>query len=323
MAGGDGHGDGFHGFVFLGGVAVVAAAHAALSAWRQRAPRSHQRVTLVGVWALPLLPALAAPWPLFLALWAAFTAAAAYFVWLAAGSGERLQRLAPRRMYQFFGGVYGGSLAVGAAGLAAVVALASGALAWALPPGGPAADAAVEAAVRAVALGLYFGVLARDLAEVCTDALARALERSRGAGGAPAGACAVCREDLPAAGAAARALDPEDAAAADPAGPETGARAAAAAALRALGFLREDAAELPCGHRFHELCLRGWLVVGKKDTCPACGEKVELRAVLRAPWQRPSLLWATLLDLVRYVVVWNPAMILLLHFWIVGWESLL
>ena len=25
---------------------------------------------------------------------------------------------------------------------------------------------------------------------------------------------------------------------------------------------------LPCGHVFHERCLRGWAIVGKQDTCP-------------------------------------------------------
>jgi RING finger protein 121 len=25
---------------------------------------------------------------------------------------------------------------------------------------------------------------------------------------------------------------------------------------------------LKCGHTFHESCLRGWVIVGKQNTCP-------------------------------------------------------
>lgn len=31
--------------------------------------------------------------------------------------------------------------------------------------------------------------------------------------------------------------------------------------------------ELSCKHVFHEHCIRGWALVGKKDTCPLCNEK--------------------------------------------------
>ncbi|CAM4659625.1 unnamed protein product [Lepidochelys kempii] len=29
--------------------------------------------------------------------------------------------------------------------------------------------------------------------------------------------------------------------------------------------------------RFHEFCIRGWCIVGKKQTCPYCSEKVDLK----------------------------------------------
>lgn len=32
--------------------------------------------------------------------------------------------------------------------------------------------------------------------------------------------------------------------------------------------------ELGCKHKYHEFCIKGWTIVGKKDTCPACKEKV-------------------------------------------------
>lgn len=36
----------------------------------------------------------------------------------------------------------------------------------------------------------------------------------------------------------------------------------------------ENTYRLSCGHTFHEFCIRGWCIVGKKQTCPYCKEKV-------------------------------------------------
>jgi RING finger protein 121 len=67
--------------------------------------------------------------------------------------------------------------------------------------------------------------------------------------------------------------------------------------------------KLACGHQFHEPCIRGWLMVGKKDMCPQCSEKVDLRRTFTNPWETGSLAWAQILDLVRYLVVWQPILL--------------
>lgn len=36
--------------------------------------------------------------------------------------------------------------------------------------------------------------------------------------------------------------------------------------------------------RFHEFCIRGWCIVGKKQTCPYCKEKVDLKRMFRNPY---------------------------------------
>ena len=42
-------------------------------------------------------------------------------------------------------------------------------------------------------------------------------------------------------------------------------------------------------------CIRGWTIVGKKDTCPACLEKVDLRTVFHdRPWETRNLSWCAL-----------------------------
>ena len=38
----------------------------------------------------------------------------------------------------------------------------------------------------------------------------------------------------------------------------------------------EKRKRLACGHSFHDFCIRGWCIIGKKQTCPYCKEKVRL-----------------------------------------------
>lgn len=73
----------------------------------------------------------------------------------------------------------------------------------------------------------------------------------------------------------------------------------------------EDVIELACGHMFHEFCARGWVMVGKKDACPNCGDKVHLRSLVgSSPWETQSLVWVHLLDALRYLIVWNPVILI-------------
>lgn len=73
--------------------------------------------------------------------------------------------------------------------------------------------------------------------------------------------------------------------------------------------------QLSCKHLFHMECIRGWCIIGKKDTCPTCWEKVDLRDVFGdKPWETRNLSWIQMLDMVRYLVVWNPIIFLALHF---------
>jgi RING finger protein 121 len=119
--------------------------------------------------------------------------------------------------------------------------------------------------------GLYFGVLGRDCAEMCTDRVASKMGYTGkglpSKGVPPNNTCCICGER----------------------------------------YESVDACELSCKHQFHERCLRGWTMIGKKNTCPFCSEKVEdLTRVFKNPWDRPGIMWANLLDSLRYLIVWNP-----------------
>jgi hypothetical protein len=77
----------------------------------------------------------------------------------------------------------------------------------------------------------------------------------------------------------------------------------------------EVSVQLSCKHLFHQECVRGWLIVGKKDSCPTCQEKVDLRHLAaEKAWETKNLNWIQMLDLVRYMVVWQPTILTVLHF---------
>jgi RING finger protein 121/175 len=74
--------------------------------------------------------------------------------------------------------------------------------------------------------------------------------------------------------------------------------------------------------RFHEFCIRGWCIVGKKQTCPYCKEKVDLKKTFCNPWERPHVLYGQLLDWIRWLVAWQPLILFLVQGinWVLGLE---
>mmetsp|Transcript_7795 Transcript_7795/g.10387 ORF Transcript_7795/g.10387 Transcript_7795/m.10387 type:complete len:340 (+) Transcript_7795:126-1145(+) len=157
--------------------------------------------------------------------------------------------------------------------------------------------------------GLYFGLLGRDVAEVCAECISSTLGYTRRSreGHSPSPSemtiCALCGEDLP-------SVD----------GMEDGGGYKETASKNTPPRSHEKMFKLDCGHCFHESCIRGWTIVGKKDTCPHCLEKVELRSLLSSsPWLKQSLVWINLLDALRYLIVWNPLFLVLAHFVLTLW----
>lgn len=73
--------------------------------------------------------------------------------------------------------------------------------------------------------------------------------------------------------------------------------------------LIENTYQLSCNHVFHEFCIRGWCIVGKKQTCPYCKEKVDLKRMISNPWERTHFLYGQILDWLRYLVAWQPVVI--------------
>lgn len=84
----------------------------------------------------------------------------------------------------------------------------------------------------------------------------------------------------------------------------------------------ENTYKLSCHHVFHEFCIRGWCIIGKKQTCPYCKEKVDLKRLFSNPWERPHVLYGQLLDWIRWLVAWQPVILVLVQGinWALGLE---
>ena len=69
--------------------------------------------------------------------------------------------------------------------------------------------------------------------------------------------------------------------------------------------------QLSCSHKFHLPCLKGWLLIGKKQTCPYCAEKVDISKVPTNPWDTQQSFYLLILDYIRWIMIWQPVVLLL------------
>jgi hypothetical protein len=65
---------------------------------------------------------------------------------------------------------------------------------------------------------------------------------------------------------------------------------------------------LECKHGFHNACLRGWALLGKKASCPACGERSYALEQLHCsnPWEKTDEAWIGFLQAARFVFTFLP-----------------
>lgn len=54
-------------------------------------------------------------------------------------------------------------------------------------------------------------------------------------------------------------------------------------------------------------------MIGKKNSCPSCREKVTIKKAFNSPWQTNNSLWISFLDAVRYLIVFNPLILAAMH----------
>jgi len=164
---------------------------------------------------------------------------------------------------------------------------------------------------------LYFGVLSRDLSELCSDKIANVL----GLGGAKLptlqtsnSVCAICTTSLKDKSVFANSLMVNELT--ETKTTQTFKQKLESKFDKLMKLLySQEPFELSCKHVFHEWCIRGWVIIGKKSSCPTCNEKCEIK-LTKNPWDQQALgWWGTLLDATRACIIFlatSQAIILLL-----------
>ena len=239
---------------------------------------------LFGLWAIPAVWSVWGGYWRMLIVWSCYTAVTG---WVGRRALQRpVDRRTPRLVYQYFHACYRlcyGCAFVGYCLLMSDFLGVSLLLPEALTPLSPTG-------VLLMFYGLYYGVLSRDLCALCGMLMAVNLGYVGRKGEMPSktlplNTCAICDHPLHA---SVRLTDSRP------------------------GEAEEPTFSTPCGHQFHSYCLRGWTIIGKRDTCPSCSEKVNVRDVVgRAPWDQTAVAWGWILDAVRVMVVYNPIILLI------------
>lgn len=260
-------------------IVTLVVAQILLVQWKQRYFRSYQRATLMGMWIIPVVFCIKFTWYRFIVMWSIFSAITSYIVFKA--TRKPVDGTTPRWVYKWFLLVYKISYGAGILGYFVIMLTMLGVnILFLIKP-----QTSMDFGLLVMFYGLYFGVVSRDIAEVCSDTMAAHIGYYTQTGlpgkRLDPNICAVCGNQI-------IVTNNDDA-------------------------IIENTCKLDCDHIFHEFCIRGWCIVGKKQTCPYCKEKVDLKRMFPSPWDRPHVMYGNFLDWIRYLVAWQPVIIMIVQ----------
>ncbi|KAJ2079383.1 hypothetical protein H4R24_003827 [Coemansia sp. RSA 988] len=288
-------------------VAALAMLPPTVRYWRRRHPMSYRLASIGSICLIPPYFALANRYFRFVTIWLMYAAVNTYILYLA--TRKPLYPRTPRRIYQWFALTNKASYSVFLTGMILFCFCFFNAV-----PGLTDTESFVEGSMLTVFYGLYFGLISRDLVALCSDKMAATLGYAVSNGlptkYLPHGVCCICGDKL--GHTDGRDKDSDHNRMFEHIVPPSSSAAKEA--------LVEPTHKLECEHEFHACCIRGWCVVGKKDTCPFCLEKVNLAMFKQNPWDKQEMLYVSTLEYMRFLVGWQPLALMLLAgvFWVLG-----
>lgn len=295
-----------HAIMLLILIATLVLSQIGLVAWKKRHFKSYQYCSLIGLLTVPVAISLYYGWTRFVLIWLVYCILTG---WVARVTFKRhISGTTPRFVYSYFYYLHLTSAFVSVFGYMTFFFTLLGvpAVFFNKP------ERFADAGLMIMFYGLYYGVVGRDLADWTTDRLASHIGYYS-KDGLPRlklgqNVCAACGNRV-------RSDFDDDNSVLSPM--LDSGRPQGVAALNDFGHRTAESSwpthagderviVLNCKHVFHEFCLRGWCIVGKKEICPYCKERFSLSKVFKNPWQRPHVLFGQMIDLIRYFVVWQP-----------------
>ena len=288
--------EGMHAMMLLILIVAIFVAQIILIAWKKKAPKNFQNVSMFGVWLVPLGIAVYNHWFRFVAIWTVISLLTLAVIYRPL-TQKQINGSIPRLIYRWFYYVYAVSSVTAVTGYVIVMGTFLGLnLLLALTP-----QFTLDVGFLLLFYGIYFGVLTRDFTDFLVDILAANIGYYSPSSSLPSKQlkstiCAICGRphgDEEVSDKQSPLIASESSGSIDPEFPE--------------GNERERTYTLSCGHKFHEYCIYGWSLVGKKQMCPFCREKVDTsRLFSNLSFQKPHYLYGNLLDFIRYLLAWQP-----------------
>eukprot|EP00124_Ichthyophonus_hoferi_P002076 Ihof_evm10s129 gene=Ihof_evmTU10s129 len=228
-------------------IAISIIAQMGLVYWKKTHITSYKRWTLAAMWIMPLLYCIYQHYIQFLCVWSIFSMITGWITYIA--TRRPVDRKTPRLVYRYLMLMFKLCYFIGLLGYLALFSFFVG-FVRVFVESEATRKTMVETSLSMLMYGLYFGCVLRDFAEISAESMASTIG-FYSQGGMPKRAldsvtCAVCAEDL------------------------------------FEGPIKDKEISMPCLHRAHEHCLQGWYIVGKKDICPYCKEKVDFSKLPRS-----------------------------------------
>lgn len=287
-------------------ITVMIVSQILLVFWKSRYQRSYIHASMIAMYIIPFCISAYRHWWRFVSIWAIVSMITIVLVWRPlvmpnfAGAGSTI----PRRLYKWFFTVYSVSSVVAVSGYTILVLTFFGInILLNISP-----QTSLDIGFMMLFYGIYYGVLCRDFTDFLVDRLAARIGYYNPTSALPSkllrsNICAICgmehgdKEDIDLDG----MTKNDPLLGSDDFHPdhETLIEYSDNSSQKERLFV------LTCGHKFHEFCIYGWCLVGKRQVCPFCREKVDLGRMFSAlPFQKPHYLYGNLLDFIRYLFAW-------------------